>query len=729
MKKILVIFFSTFAACKLDAQNVNFAWARQISGIGAEYFSHAIATDVAGNVYTTGSFNGTVDFDPGPAVYNLTSTGPDIFICKLNATGSFVWARQMVGTGFQSTGYGITVDAQGNIFTTGSFYGTVDFDPGPAVYNMTGSPVAMFVSKLNAAGNLVWAKHIGGVSNDNAFGRSIALDIAGNILITGSFYGTSVDFDPGPGLYILNSSFNVEKIFVSKLDGSGNFVWAKQMVAILDGSGIAGASGKSIAVDMSGNVYTTGTYGGTVDFDPGTGNFYMSTISTSGNSYVSKLDAAGNFIWANQIEQNVSVAMVNSLALDVFGSIYTTGYFGGTADFDPGSGVFNMTSSASNNVYILKLDVTGNFIWAKQMAGSGSSGASSISIDAIGNVYTTGSFSRTVDFDPGPRTYDITTVGINGDMFVSKLDKNGDFIWAKQMGGGSSSYAGANAISLDAFGNIFTTGEFKEIVDFDPDTPVFNLTSVESLDIFVHKLSRCSNSTSSTINASACSTYTLNGQTYTLSGVYTQTLINAAGCDSIVILNLAINNRYTIINAAVCNSYLWNGQTYTNSGTYQDTLAASNGCDSIFTLNLVINSRSFSNINIAICPGQNYEGHTTTGTYIDTIVAANGCDSVRTLNLTVKTNCNTYIPNTFTPNNDGLNDLFKPTINRSFQHYSFVIFNRYGQKIFETGNYGTGWNGTYKGKDQPSGSYVYRIKFTDISGQLSENNGTVLLLR
>ncbi len=290
------------------------------------------------------------------------------------------------------------------------------------------------------------------------------------------------------------------------------------------------------------------------------------------------------------------------------------------------------------------------------------------------------------------------------------------------------------------------------------------------------KLNDCTNITSSTITASACSTYTLNGQTYTATGVYTQTLINSAGCDSIITLNLTINNRYTMINAAACVSYIWNSQTYTSSGIYKDTIALANGCDSIITLSLVINSGTSSLINAAICPGQNYGGYISTGTYIDTLVASNGCDSIRTLNLTVKTksfstvdtaicsgqnyagytisgtytdifvaangcdsvrrlnltiknNCGIYIPNSFTPNNDGLNDLFKPTINLAFQKYRFIIFNRYGKKIFETYEYWKGWDGTYKGKEQAMGSYVYRISFTNINGYETENNGTVLLIR
>lgn len=286
----------------------------------------------------------------------------------------------------------------------------------------------------------------------------------------------------------------------------------------------------------------------------------------------------------------------------------------------------------------------------------------------------------------------------------------------------------------------------------------------------------CTNS-SSAITASVCDAYTLNGKTYRASGSFTQKLINGAGCDSIITLNLTVRySTHCTTTATACDSFTWRGKTYTTSGFYSDTLVSSNGCDSILSLALTINNKMLATVNAAICSGQIYEGHTATGTYIDTLIAANGCDSIRTLNLTVKpasfltidtaicsgqnyaghttpgtyndafiavngcdsirtvnltvkNNCGIYIPNTFTPNKDGLNDLFKPTINLAFQKYRFIIFNRYGEKVFETNEYGRGWDGTYKRKNQPTGSYVYGITFTHASGWKSENNGTVLLIR
>ncbi len=313
-------------------------------------------------------------------------------------------------------------------------------------------------------------------------------------------------------------------------------------------------------------------------------------------------------------------------------------------------------------------------------------------------------------------------------------------------------------------------------------SPVFvsynnSIYVTEGSQVWKLEIDNCTNNSSSAITATACDRYTLNGKTYLGSGIYTQKLINAVGCDSVITLYLTVNySTHCTTTAKACDIFTWQGKTYTASGFYSDTLVSSNGCDSILSLFLTINNKTLTTVNAAICSGQIYEGHTTTGTYIDTLIASNdcdsihtlnlivkpksfstvdtsicagqnyagytrsgtytdfftatnGCDSVRTLNLTVKNNCNIYIPNAFTPNNDGLNDMFKPTINLALQKFSFIIFNRYGEKIFETYEYGKGWDGTYKGKDQATGSYVYRITFTNISGYVSDNNGTVLLIR
>ena len=439
--------------------------------------SRSVAVDALGNVYTTGSFSGTVDFDPNAGIYNLTSTGgtQDIFVSKLDVSGNLVWAKAISGNN-NEVGFDIAVDASGNLYITGNFAGTVDFDPNAGVSNLTSSGFNdIFVSKLNANGNLVWAKTMGNVNNDS--GNSITIDASGNVYTVGFFSGT-VDFDPNAGVSNLISAGAID-IFVSKLDANGNLVWAKAM------GGTSSDVGNGISIDSNGNVYTTGQFSGTADFDPSAGVSNLTSAAGSGDVFLSKLDAFGNFVWAKAMG-GTSGDIAYGITVDSSGNVYSTGYFQGTADFDPNVGINNLTSLGSTDVFVSKLDASGNLVWAKAMGNTGTEVSFGIVVDGFGNVYTTGQFSETVDFDPNAGVSNLISAGIN-DVFVSKLDATGNLVWAKAMGGTTGDTG--IGLALDASGNIFTTGIFTGTADFDPNAGVFNLTSVGGQDIFVHKMS------------------------------------------------------------------------------------------------------------------------------------------------------------------------------------------------------------------------------------------------
>jgi hypothetical protein len=179
-------------------------------------------------------------------------------------------------------------------------------------------------------------------------------------------------------------------------------------------------AGYSIAIDASGNVYTTGFFYGTADFDPGAGTFNLTTAG-NGDIFISKLDSSGNFVWAKQMGA-ADYDYGNSIALDAAANVYTTGTFLGTVDFDPGAGTFNLTSAGGIDIFICKLDSSGNFAWAKKAGAINDDEGHSIALDAFGNVHIAGHFNSTsISFD--------TTVLINADntgfttdIFIVKLD-------------------------------------------------------------------------------------------------------------------------------------------------------------------------------------------------------------------------------------------------------------------------------------------------------------------
>ncbi len=332
---------------KLDSDG-DFMWAKSLEGTSFTYCNEHVVDDV-GNVYLTGEFGGTVDFDPGSGAHTLTpaSTIRDGFVLKLGANGDFVWVQPIGGgTSWSTWANAITIDNQGNLYTAGVFDGTLDFDPGPGVTNLTsyGSD-DVFIQKLDANGDFVWAKSVGGGDADDAL--SIALDASNNVLVSGYFLSVA-DFDPGPNNFTLNATLG-DGGFVLKLDNNGDFVWAK---GILSTGGTTNLS-HDILVDTLNNIFTLGTYTGSYDFDPGTGSHEFNSAGGF-DSYILKLDSTGSFAWASSIGGTSNLDRSSGGTIDRQGNIISTGRYEGTVDFDPGPGVFSHMS-INVDLFILKL--------------------------------------------------------------------------------------------------------------------------------------------------------------------------------------------------------------------------------------------------------------------------------------------------------------------------------------------------------------------------------------
>jgi len=189
-------------------------------GGAAVTYARSITIDTANNIYTTGWFNGTTDFDTGAGVFNLIGTpNHDVFISKIDSIGDFVWAKK-IGGSQQEESFSVVVDSNSNVYTTGGFTGFVDFDPGASTFFMTSSSGGVdsdiFISKLDSLGNFEMAVHIGG--NASVYAKSIQVDEFDNVFITGSYVGTT-DFEPGPGVYNMSTP-STNGAFVEKLHQS-----------------------------------------------------------------------------------------------------------------------------------------------------------------------------------------------------------------------------------------------------------------------------------------------------------------------------------------------------------------------------------------------------------------------------------------------------------------------------------------------------------------------------
>jgi Secretion system C-terminal sorting domain/Beta-propeller repeat len=493
MIRILGILLAIVFANNVNAQT--YQWAKSFGVSAQKVVIKTTVKDDAGNVYSIGSFSGTVDFDPGPSVYNLTciTNSKDAFVTKLDALGNFVWAKRFGGNTDiftdDATGFSIAVDALGNVIVAGSFIGDIDLNPdNVAVSNYTAvGATDIFLVKLNSAGTLVWSKQIGGSGSD--FANEITTDLNNNILIVGG-YNSTVDFDPNAGVSNITAA-GLTDIFIEKIDANGNFVFAKS----IGGSGSDYAY--SIALDSYANIYTAGSFSTTADFDPSVSTSSTLTAVAGPDIYVNKLDAAGNFMWARGFGGNVSIFqdVANDIAVDVNGNVYITGTFkGANVDFDPGIGtlLISSTGSVSGDAYVSKFDNNGNLIFAKTFASTASDVGYALTVDDLENIYCLGSYSGTIDLDPDEfNNYNIACAGAS-DIYLCKLDINGNFVSANTIGSLNSEIP--YSIFLDHANNIYCSGYYSGSADFDPSSSSsVTIAPQGTQDGFITKWSQCAN--------------------------------------------------------------------------------------------------------------------------------------------------------------------------------------------------------------------------------------------
>jgi hypothetical protein len=238
-----------------------------------------------------------------------------------------------------------------------------------------------------------------------------------------------------------------------------------------------------VAIDGCGDVYIMGYFNSTVDFDPGSG-VDEHTSNGDRDVFLNKFDSNGELQWARTwggFDWDGGVGV----AIDGDGNVYVTGYFFGAADFDPGPGVDEHTPNGLDDIFLSKLDSNGEFQWARTWGGIGYEGGYGIAIDGNGNVYVTGYFNGPVDFDPGPGVDEHTSSNGGWGLFLSKLDSNGEFQWARNWGG--DGLEEGRAVANDGNGNAYVTGWFSGAGDFDPGPGVDEHVPTGYDDIFLIK--------------------------------------------------------------------------------------------------------------------------------------------------------------------------------------------------------------------------------------------------
>lgn len=461
MKNLLFVLFIGFVlyfsySPLVFSQNLN--WIKQISGSGTDYVN-GMVTDANGNIYTTGTFSGTIDLDPGPGdVPYGPSVGSDIWVAKYTSTGILLWGFGLVG-GDDDGSLDIARDNASNIYITGycGLTTPLDFDPGPGEATPDGR--GAFIAKYNTNGVFQWVKTITGPGTPQ--GYAIEADGAGNVFVSGLFSLSPAgiyDFDPRPNsTYELNSTFG--SIFLARYTTNGVITWAKnfggQFPNVFD-----------MDLDASNNVYVTGMFEGTnIDFKGGPGVSYLS--SSTGSAYIVKYTSSGSFTWAKQVSgQNGDVSL--ACEVDASNNVYV-------------SGSYNTNGS---NIFLAKFNSSGTQQIFKSIGGSSSDAGQSLKLDDSGNIFIAGYFRESnVDFNPGGPPVPISVGNPTyADFFLAKYStSNLNCQWARNVDVQLESLSPeVNALALSN-GKIVAAGNFTGSGDFNAciTATTFNATTLD----------------------------------------------------------------------------------------------------------------------------------------------------------------------------------------------------------------------------------------------------------
>ena len=413
MRKISFTFL--FIVFSFSSIGQTLEWVRSYGSINYDRIWDA---EVHGNqIATIGTFDGAINFNPiNPTPNVLHNGGGDILLNLYTTSGQLLVSKAIGGVGLDWS-KSLAIDKWGNIYVTGTFSNSVNFDrttTGTFTKTSNGG-TDVFLAKFDPNGNITWVKTFGSTSNDE--GTNVVINSLGEIIITGSFSGT-VDFDPSSAIQNSTSNSNSTDIFLTKFDSTGNLIWNKTF-----GSSSNNDASREIAIDRTNNIIFAGFYGGTIDFDPSPSIVNLS-YSSQLDAFVTKLDNQGNLIWAKSISSNSEV-MIKGVKVSKLNEVVVAGNFTNTIDFNPGSASVFETSNGAKDMFVLKLDSNSNFVFVKTLGSNAADVVEKIELDDKDNIFCTGYYFGNMDFNPSPSaTVNKLNAG-SSDAYLLKLDKNG----------------------------------------------------------------------------------------------------------------------------------------------------------------------------------------------------------------------------------------------------------------------------------------------------------------
>ncbi len=358
--------------------------------------------------------------------------------------------------------WSIANDIYGNIYTTGRVKANSTFGSGTNIQSppyITVNQTDVFVAKYRSDGTLVWVKRDGGKEAD--WGRDIAVDKYSNTYVVGDYTDTA---NFGTFQIIGYGGASNRNIFLAKYDSSGVCLWAKTA-----GNSSMASKGYAVTVDSIGNSYITGYVGGVTSFDG-------ISFGTAGKTlaFIAKFNSIGTCLFVKTLSAQY-LSEGQDIKINKNDDVYLTGDYRGTLYVN--ALTFPGNSSSWSDVFLIKMDTLGNFIWATTAIGAYQDQANSVDFDSNGNIYIAGTYANDLTF--GTTTINslgwastASTANAKADSFIAKYDANGNFKWVKTIRNNIVSPLNPNDLSsddlhVDRNNNVLISGYVIGNSDFD----------------------------------------------------------------------------------------------------------------------------------------------------------------------------------------------------------------------------------------------------------------------
>ncbi len=716
---------------KFDSTGSKLLWGTYYGGGPGNVDISGLVLDAGDNIYVTGcSQFSPSTVTPGAYKTNYTGgTGYNAMVAKFNSTGTaLLWGTYYGGNGPEIS-YGIAIDSGHNVYITGYTYSTKGIATAGAYDTVCGGVADVFVAKFNPTGSkLLWGTYYGGTGYDAAY--SIALDSNNNAYITGQTASKTGISTAGSYQPVFGGNIDA---FVAKFNSTGS--------KLLSGTyygGTATDEGSSLILDKNNNIYINGISSSTAGI--ATAGAYQITCGGGYDAFTAKFNNTGtNLLWGTYFG-GTGNDEGGGIALDGYSNVWETGLTSSTSNIATPGTYQAAYGGGSFDAYVARFNPNVSSLMAATYYGdTGTDEGLIMAIDSKINVFIAGTTSSVSHFAT-PGAYQTTYGGGGYDAYIARFGCNCDFT-SLLIGANKYTICVGDTLTLSATPIGSTSikylwspgGQISSSIHISP--AITSTYSVTALDTIGH----CVESGSVIITVNPIPKAVITGN------------------------NIICQGNYTTLTASGGTTYLWNTGASTNTITATPNLTTTysvvvtqNGCSDSINDKVIVNPTPTltaccdttilfgsgaqltssgggtylwapsNGLNCNTCSNTVASPNSNT-TYTLTVTSDSGCSTSTTITIDVV--CGTvFIPEAFSPNGDGQNDVLYVR-GDCIKTMQFDVFDRWGNRVFETTDKNIGWNGMYKGEAMNTGSYVYSVTATMYDGTTFTKKGNVALVR